>query len=392
MPGDVLARLVAVESPGGRGDSVVAVAPGHPRARWARASRPRRGPRATSGRARRGPPRRGGEAAGGRPPHGTGERRRPRRRRLVRRVRPARHRRPTPPQRSRRPHRQHPRRRDDRRARHGQRRPVRRPCGAGGRDVVRLHRARRHPGHEEPLQEGSSLRARRAHATADRVLHRGRGRAPRRHGHARDQRSGLPRVPLVRPARPAWSRSSASTPATASPATPRSSAAATWSSPPRLEHRDGWPGDDRRRRARRVRADGDRTQRGAAGQRRGRHRPLPTRPRPCRSPSGTCRTSRGRWRRGTVPIRRCCARSCRRTASAPTTSARAVELLFDTGSVLELRRDFGIGMITALARIEGRPVGVIANNPVHLGGAIDSDGADKGGPLHAALRRLRPPA
>ena len=57
---------------------------------------------------------------------------------------------------------------------------------------------------------------------------------------------------------------------------------------------------------------------------------------------------------------------------------RAVELLFDSGSVLELRRDFGIGMITALARIEGRPVGVIANNPVHLGGAIDSDGADKG--------------
>ena len=34
-------------------------------------------------------------------------------------------------------------------------------------------------------------------------------------------------------------------------------------------------------------------------------------------------------------------------------------------------------MITALARIEGRPVGVIANDPAHLAGAIDSDGADK---------------
>ena len=55
----------------------------------------------------------------------------------------------------------------------------------------------------------------------------------------------------------------------------------------------------------------------------------------------------------------------------------AVDLLFDTGSVLELRRDFGLGMITALARIEGRPVGVIANNPTHLAGAIDSPGADK---------------
>jgi acetyl/propionyl-CoA carboxylase alpha subunit/acetyl-CoA carboxylase carboxyltransferase component len=51
--------------------------------------------------------------------------------------------------------------------------------------------------------------------------------------------------------------------------------------------------------------------------------------------------------------------------------------LADTDSVLELRRDFGVGMITALIRIEGRPVGVVANNPMHLGGAIDSDGADK---------------
>jgi acetyl-CoA carboxylase carboxyltransferase component len=56
---------------------------------------------------------------------------------------------------------------------------------------------------------------------------------------------------------------------------------------------------------------------------------------------------------------------------------RAIEGLVDTDSVLELRREFGIGMVTALARIEGRPVGVIANDPGHLAGAIDSDGADK---------------
>lgn len=54
-----------------------------------------------------------------------------------------------------------------------------------------------------------------------------------------------------------------------------------------------------------------------------------------------------------------------------------VEQLFDRGSVLELRAGFGLGMITALARIEGRAVGVIANNPSHLAGAIDADGADK---------------
>lgn len=54
-----------------------------------------------------------------------------------------------------------------------------------------------------------------------------------------------------------------------------------------------------------------------------------------------------------------------------------IETLFDTDSVLELRRGFGNGMVTALARIEGRAVGVIANDPQHLAGAIDSDGADK---------------
>jgi acetyl-CoA carboxylase carboxyltransferase component len=45
--------------------------------------------------------------------------------------------------------------------------------------------------------------------------------------------------------------------------------------------------------------------------------------------------------------------------------------------VLELRAGFGSGMVTALARVDGRPLGVIANDPTHLGGAIDADGADK---------------
>src|SRR5438874_1862435 len=46
-----------------------------------------------------------------------------------------------------------------------------------------------------------------------------------------------------------------------------------------------------------------------------------------------------------------------------------VDGLADTGSVLELRRQFGAGMITAFIRVEGRPIGVVANNPAHLGGA-----------------------
>ena len=56
---------------------------------------------------------------------------------------------------------------------------------------------------------------------------------------------------------------------------------------------------------------------------------------------------------------------------------KVIETLADDGSVLELRAAFGHGMITAFIRIEGRPVGLIANNPKHLGGAIDSDGSDK---------------
>jgi acetyl-CoA carboxylase carboxyltransferase component len=56
---------------------------------------------------------------------------------------------------------------------------------------------------------------------------------------------------------------------------------------------------------------------------------------------------------------------------------RAVDVLFDSGSVLELRKDFGTGIVTALARLGGRPVGVLANDPRHLGGAIDSPAADK---------------
>jgi len=51
--------------------------------------------------------------------------------------------------------------------------------------------------------------------------------------------------------------------------------------------------------------------------------------------------------------------------------------LADRGSVLELRAGWAPGIITTLGRLEGLPVGIIANNPRHLGGAIDSDGADK---------------
>ncbi len=54
-----------------------------------------------------------------------------------------------------------------------------------------------------------------------------------------------------------------------------------------------------------------------------------------------------------------------------------LETICDRDSVLELRGGFAAGIVTALARVEGRPLGVVANDPTHLGGAIDADGADK---------------
>lgn len=61
----------------------------------------------------------------------------------------------------------------------------------------------------------------------------------------------------------------------------------------------------------------------------------------------------------------------------------AVAAVADTGSVLELRRDWGAGVVTALIRVEGRAFGLIANDCHHLGGAIDAPAADK---LSAFLR------
>ncbi|MDJ0849189.1 MAG: carboxyl transferase domain-containing protein [Myxococcota bacterium] len=56
---------------------------------------------------------------------------------------------------------------------------------------------------------------------------------------------------------------------------------------------------------------------------------------------------------------------------------RVIDTLADGGSVLEIRRHFGHGIVTSLARIDGRPIGIVANDPHHLSGAIDRDGSDK---------------
>jgi acetyl-CoA carboxylase carboxyltransferase component len=56
---------------------------------------------------------------------------------------------------------------------------------------------------------------------------------------------------------------------------------------------------------------------------------------------------------------------------------RILQTVADAGTLLELRRDFGVGVITALARIGGRAVALAASNPRHLGGALDAPACDK---------------
>ncbi len=56
---------------------------------------------------------------------------------------------------------------------------------------------------------------------------------------------------------------------------------------------------------------------------------------------------------------------------------KAIDLLADKESFVELRRDYGVGMITGFVRVEGHPFGLIANDPMHLGGAIDAEAAEK---------------
>src|SRR5690606_8687802 len=65
-------------------------------------------------------------------------------------------------------------------------------------------------------------------------------------------------------------------------------------------------------------------------------------------------------------------------------SRAALQGIADRGSLLELRTGFGIGIHTALARLGGRPVGLLASNPLHLGGAIDADAADKRSEEHTS--------
>jgi acetyl/propionyl-CoA carboxylase alpha subunit/acetyl-CoA carboxylase carboxyltransferase component len=70
---------------------------------------------------------------------------------------------------------------------------------------------------------------------------------------------------------------------------------------------------------------------------------------------------------------------------------RAIESIVDKGSVLELRPDYGVGIVTALVRVEGVAYGLFANSSHHLGGAIDAEAADKAGDFLALCESFRLP-
>ncbi|OMC57374.1 carbamoyl-phosphate-synthetase [Mycobacterium sp. IS-836] len=70
---------------------------------------------------------------------------------------------------------------------------------------------------------------------------------------------------------------------------------------------------------------------------------------------------------------------------------RAIESIVDRGSVLELRPDYGVGIVTALVRVEGVAYGLLANSSHHLGGAIDAEAADKAGDFLALCESFRLP-
>ena len=54
-----------------------------------------------------------------------------------------------------------------------------------------------------------------------------------------------------------------------------------------------------------------------------------------------------------------------------------VEMVIDTGTMFEIQPSFGKALITGLARVDGRVVGVVANNPMIYGGAVDASAARK---------------
>ena len=55
-----------------------------------------------------------------------------------------------------------------------------------------------------------------------------------------------------------------------------------------------------------------------------------------------------------------------------------IKAVVDHGKILDIKKKFGRSLITCFARIGGRPVGIVANQPKYLGGILENDSSDKG--------------
>ena len=66
-----------------------------------------------------------------------------------------------------------------------------------------------------------------------------------------------------------------------------------------------------------------------------------------------------------------------RDRRTPYDARRLLALVCDRGSVFELGARYGRPLITALARLDGRPVGVLCSDPKHYAGGLTGDASDK---------------
>jgi acetyl-CoA carboxylase carboxyltransferase component len=72
------------------------------------------------------------------------------------------------------------------------------------------------------------------------------------------------------------------------------------------------------------------------------------------------------------------------SASVPEQARRVYDVrdvigaLVDQGEILEVASGWARNLVTAMARVDGRPVGVIANQPRYLGGVLDAASSEKG--------------
>ena len=81
---------------------------------------------------------------------------------------------------------------------------------------------------------------------------------------------------------------------------------------------------------------------------------------------------------------------CPRTRSEPYDMRQVIASVFDRGSFLEVHAHYAKNALVGLARLDGFPVGVVANQPMYLAGVLDIDSSRQDRPLRALLRRVQP--